>query len=285
MRRTCDRLVEQNCKLAYREAHRVHESTGLELDDLIQVAMIGLYEAARRFDPARGYRFSTYAVPYCRGEVSRYVKDKGYKLYVPWRWRDAWQQGRKLLAAGWKDGAIAQQLGLKLEHWREIRQSYEIQYLPVKEEIVSHEMPLDAIEETDRQHLLARLDEALSYLDSENRQRLLYWVGARSRLVKHGSRRLRFPRAAFRKLLLLYAHGEPESLNKAKLVRRLKARFPEQSLEQLRDTVTAVIEEMGSELTRGNVVRLQGLGALKLSLHRGSFRASAELKKRAAKLG
>ena len=284
MIRPCDRLVQENARLAYREAHRVQQSTGHELDDLIQVAMIGLYEAARRFDPDRGYRFSTYAIPYCRGELSRYVRDRGYKLYIPWRWRELWQRGRKLLTEGQPDRAIAAELGLKLEDWREIRQSYEIQYLPVNEKLIPAASPLEVIADNDRQLLLQRLESAIAALDSDNRQRLLYWVAVRSRQVKHGSRKLRFPRAAFRKLLLLYAHGEPQSLNKERLVRRLKNRFPEQPLEQLRDVVNAVIEEMGAELTRGNVVRLQGLGSLKLSLHRGSFTASPALRRRASKL-
>ena len=48
-----------------------------ELDDLIQIGYIGLLKAARRFDPERGLKFSTYAVPMIAGEIRSQLRDKG----------------------------------------------------------------------------------------------------------------------------------------------------------------------------------------------------------------
>ena len=50
---------------------------GLEYDDLFQAGCIGLLKAADHFDPARGYQFSTYAVPVILGEMRRLFRDGG----------------------------------------------------------------------------------------------------------------------------------------------------------------------------------------------------------------
>jgi len=70
-------LVEQ---LARRFAGR-----GEPLEDLIQVASVGLLKATRRFEPERGVPFSQYATPTILGELKRYFRDSGWALRVPRR--------------------------------------------------------------------------------------------------------------------------------------------------------------------------------------------------------
>jgi RNA polymerase sigma-B factor len=77
-----DELVERFLPLATRLAQRYHG--GAEpLDDLVQVASLGLLKAIERFDPERGTAFSSFAVPTIAGELKRYFRDKGWALRVP----------------------------------------------------------------------------------------------------------------------------------------------------------------------------------------------------------
>lgn len=58
---------------------------GGEVDDLRQVAYVGLIKASRRFDPARGVDFLSFAVPTITGELKRHVRDHGYFVRPPRR--------------------------------------------------------------------------------------------------------------------------------------------------------------------------------------------------------
>src|ERR1051325_6438490 len=66
--------------LAWREARR--HGNAAEREDLEQVARLGLGQAVRRFDPARGAQFSTFAVPTIRGAILNYLRDQAQTLRV-----------------------------------------------------------------------------------------------------------------------------------------------------------------------------------------------------------
>jgi RNA polymerase sigma-B factor len=67
--------------LARRLAARFR-NRGEDLDDLIQVAMLGLINAVDRFDPAKGLPFVHYAVPTILGELKRHFRDRAWALHV-----------------------------------------------------------------------------------------------------------------------------------------------------------------------------------------------------------
>jgi RNA polymerase sigma-B factor len=53
------------------------------MDDLVQVASIGLLNAIERFDPTLGKKFTAFAAPTIVGELKRYFRDKGWAIHVP----------------------------------------------------------------------------------------------------------------------------------------------------------------------------------------------------------
>jgi len=66
-----------------RSLARRYANKGEPLDDLEQVACVGLIKAIDRFDLSRDVRFATYAVPTIAGELKRHFRDRGWMMRVP----------------------------------------------------------------------------------------------------------------------------------------------------------------------------------------------------------
>jgi RNA polymerase sigma-B factor len=75
-------MIERSLPLARRLAMRYRHSEE-SLEDLIQVAYLGLVKAVDGFDPARTNRFASYAIPTILGELKRHFRDKGWAVHVP----------------------------------------------------------------------------------------------------------------------------------------------------------------------------------------------------------
>jgi len=77
-----DTLVERYLPLA-RQLARHYQRPDESMDDLVQVASLGLVKAIDRFDPSRGVAFSSYAVPTILGEIKRHFRDRTWSVRVP----------------------------------------------------------------------------------------------------------------------------------------------------------------------------------------------------------
>jgi RNA polymerase sigma-B factor len=77
-----EQLIRRCLPLARSLASR-YARAGESLDDLVQVANIGLIKAVDRFDPTRGIAFSSFAVPSILGELKRHFRDHGWAARVP----------------------------------------------------------------------------------------------------------------------------------------------------------------------------------------------------------
>jgi len=97
-------LIESHLGLVEYLARRF-AGRGEPLDDLIQVATIGLVKAVDRFDPDREVEFSTYATPTIVGELKRHFRDKGWAVRVP----------RRLQELNLRLGSVVSQLSQDLQ--------------------------------------------------------------------------------------------------------------------------------------------------------------------------
>lgn len=98
-----ERLIQANLKLVISVA-RQYASKGASLMDLVAEGNLALLAAVDRFDPHRGLRFSTYAVPWIKHAIKRARRELGDLVHVPQyvrsltqRWRDIAPQVRKTL--------------------------------------------------------------------------------------------------------------------------------------------------------------------------------------------
>lgn len=126
-----DRFCEFHQRLAKKASQMLVRWTGIEADDAEQVAMLGIIEAARRFDPTRGFQFSTYASFWIKQCCKHFALTNGYFIrfppYVFWPSYKMEYSYQKLLAScgvSTNDEHLEDLLklfGLSREHWQTFR--------------------------------------------------------------------------------------------------------------------------------------------------------------------
>ncbi len=115
-----DVLIQRHLPLARKLAARYARGSD-QLEDLVQVASVGLINAVERFEPEHGFAFSTYAVPTIIGELKRHFRDTTWTVRVDRRAQErarAVVQAERTLAERGRTAtvdALAQELGYDIE--------------------------------------------------------------------------------------------------------------------------------------------------------------------------
>ncbi|MFE4107530.1 RNA polymerase sigma factor SigF [Almyronema epifaneia] len=126
--RVRNKLVQLNAGLVRKIAHRVSHQCSEPYEDLEQIGYLGLIRAIERFDPTQGCAFSSFAVPYIRGEMLHFLRDRGTAVKIPRRWQDLQKESQKkqaelirLLGRQPNDQEMAEALSIAVEEWREVK--------------------------------------------------------------------------------------------------------------------------------------------------------------------
>jgi DNA-directed RNA polymerase sigma subunit (sigma70/sigma32) len=114
-----DALALEHMDLAEKIAGNFARRTIHAREDLLQLAMIGLIKAARRYDPSRG-PFRPYGRTYANGEITHFLRDSGFLVKVPPTWRELHARGQRLLTSGVGVAEMLEQLGISREQWIQI---------------------------------------------------------------------------------------------------------------------------------------------------------------------
>ncbi len=121
-----NQLVQLNAGLVRKIAHRVSHQCAEPYEDLEQIGYLGLIRAIERFNPNQGCAFSSFAVPYIRGEMLHFLRDRSATVKIPRRWQQLNKEGQKVREALTEklgrqptDDEIAEKLGVSVNEWRE----------------------------------------------------------------------------------------------------------------------------------------------------------------------
>lgn len=123
-----NQLVQLNIGLVRKEVHHWVKQCNETYDDLLQVGCLGLIRAIERFDLSQGHAFSSFAIPYIRGEIQHYLRDRSPSMRVPRQWLTVHRQAKKVirqlnseLKRTPSDEEIAEALDIPVSEWLEIQ--------------------------------------------------------------------------------------------------------------------------------------------------------------------
>ena len=123
-----NQLVKLNFGLVRKEAHYWMNQCQENYEGLLQAGCLGLIRAIERFEISKGHAFSSFAIPYIRGEIQHYLRDKGVTVRIPRRWLALQQQAigvsrclREKYNRQPTDSELSAALLISASEWQEIK--------------------------------------------------------------------------------------------------------------------------------------------------------------------
>lgn len=123
-----NQIVQLNAGLVHKIARRISFQSAEAYEDLEQIGFIGLIRAIERFNLRKGCAFSSFAVPYIRGEILNYLRDKSNIVRIPRRWQELHQRSKRVrrelalfLNRQPSDRELAEALDVSLQEWQECK--------------------------------------------------------------------------------------------------------------------------------------------------------------------
>ncbi|MBD1936841.1 RNA polymerase sigma factor SigF [Microcoleus sp. FACHB-68] len=123
-----NQLVKLNFGLVRKEVHHWLNQCTESYEDLLQVGSIGLIRAIERFEMSKGHAFSSFAIPYIRGEIQHYLRDKSPSVRIPRQWLTLQSQASGVmqnlqvkLNRHPTDAEVAAALEISVTEWQEVK--------------------------------------------------------------------------------------------------------------------------------------------------------------------
>ena len=202
---TSEQLAVENRLLAMDCANRYARNMQMPVADLETAAWVGLLKACRLFDAerinphtGRPYALSSFAVPYIRGAMLQYVRDKVFAIKFPHCWRELGPKVRRLSQQGQSHEQICEQLTADgkavtvadvAEILGSMKPTVELDYEPVIDRTEEQLLQREEDEEGERreQHAWAVLEEAYLKLHRSDREAIEeFWTNTRRIPIPHG---------------------------------------------------------------------------------------------------
>lgn len=167
-------LAATNINLARDVAWKYHRSTEIDYSTLESAAFEGLCQAAAKYNPklinedtGQPMKFSSLAVPYIRGGILHFIRDRTYSMRLTHRMREVWSKGRKFMNKGFTDIEVSAAIGVPLKEWQDAKSACSGPPLELKDQATPSDPP--EIEELDRlvpfqqeaEEIIAGMPEAL----------------------------------------------------------------------------------------------------------------------------
>jgi RNA polymerase primary sigma factor len=217
--RAKEQLVEANMRLVINIAKHYHHAL-IPFEDLIQEGAIGLMTAAERYDPSRGYRFSTYATHWVRQAISRAIDNKSKSIRIPAHVSETLRKIERARAQLLRDEGVeptAEQIAALLRlPLRKVNQLMQSTQEPVSLDMLVGEEenttlasllfdkaaanPQDALIGAERLSVLARLMEILTPREREVMQKRLGFEGDNAHVLQEIGEKLQISRERVRQI-------------------------------------------------------------------------------------